>query len=131
MRRTILSAVALACTVVLAGTAPAFADDPAPVPSNPPAADAPSTGTGPSEDAVPVPSVSLPAQAAEPSQAPAPAPAEGQVSTVPEGAPNTGVTAAEDSGTDEGLIGAGAGAVLVAGGAVLFVVRRRRAATGA
>ncbi|KOT92809.1 Tat pathway signal sequence domain protein, partial [Streptomyces sp. NRRL F-4711] len=28
MRRTILSAVALACTAVLAGTAPAFADDP-------------------------------------------------------------------------------------------------------
>ncbi|MZE75239.1 LPXTG cell wall anchor domain-containing protein, partial [Streptomyces sp. SID5789] len=37
----------------------------------------------------------------------------------------------EPGGTDEGLVGAGAGAVLVAGGAVLFVVRRRRAATGA
>ncbi|MGC9497685.1 sortase-dependent protein [Streptomyces sp. WG7] len=131
MRRTILSAVALACTVVLAGTAPAFADDPTPVPSKPPATDAPSSGTEPSEAGVPVPSVSAPAPVAEPSQAPAPAPAEGQVSAVPEGAPNTGVTATESSGTDEGLIGAGAGAVLVAGGAVLFVVRRRRAATGA
>ncbi|MFH8975065.1 sortase-dependent protein [Streptomyces sp. NPDC017890] len=131
MRRTILSAVALACTVVLAGTAPAFADDPSPVPSAPPAAGAPSPGTEPSEVPTPVPSVSSPAPAAEPSRAPAPAPAEGQVSTVPEGAPDTGVAAPETSGTDEGLVGAGAGAALVAGGAVLFVVRRRRAATGA
>ncbi|MGC3002006.1 sortase-dependent protein [Streptomyces sp. G35A] len=110
MRRMILSAVALACTAVLAGTAPAFADDPTPVPSAPAAA-------------------STPSPAAEPS--PAPSPTVGQVSAVPEGAPDTGVAGPRSSGSDEGLIGAGAGAALVASGAVLFVVRRRRAATGA
>ncbi|MDN3246683.1 hypothetical protein J2S54_003349 [Streptomyces sp. DSM 42143] len=132
MRRTILSAVALACTAVLAGIAPAFATDPTPVPSSPAAAtpsaepsEAPGTGTGPSE--VPTPSVSVPAPAAEPSEVPA----DGQVSVVPEGAADTGVGAAQSSGSDAGLIGAGAGAGLLAGGAVLFVVRRRRAATGA
>ncbi|WP_217163468.1 Tat pathway signal sequence domain protein [Streptomyces sp. AC512_CC834] len=122
MRRTILSAVALACTVVLAGTAPAFADDPSPVPSAP-------AESAPSE--APTPSASAPAS--EPTQAPAPVPpTDGQVSVVPEGAADTGVAAPSDTaGTDEGLIGAGAGGVLLAGGAVLFVVRRRRAATGA
>lgn len=128
MRRTILSAVALACTAVLAGTAPAFADDPSPVPSAP-AESAPSRTAQPTE-ATPVPSVSVPAQ--EPTRA-APAPADGQVSVVPEGAADTGVASpADTSGTDQGLVGAGAGGVLLAGGAVLFVVRRRRAAaTGA
>ncbi|GAA2580761.1 MULTISPECIES: Tat pathway signal sequence domain protein [Streptomyces] len=128
MRRTILSAVALACTAVLAGTAPAFADDPTPVPAAP-AESAPSAGTEPRE-ASPVPSVSVPAQ--EPTQAPAPAPAEGQVSVVPRGAADTGVAPTDTQGTDQGLIGAGAGGVLLAGGVVLFVVHRRRAAaTGA
>ncbi|MFD6190247.1 LPXTG cell wall anchor domain-containing protein [Streptomyces sp. NPDC060275] len=128
MRRTILSAVALACTVVLAGTAPAFADDPSPVPSAP-AESVPSPGTGPT-DATPVPSVSAPAT--KPAEVPAPAPADGQVSVVPEGAADTGVAPSDPTGTDEGLIGASAGGVLLAGGAVLFVVRRRRAAaTGA
>ncbi|MFG2680359.1 sortase-dependent protein [Streptomyces sp. NPDC048392] len=126
MRRTILSAVALACTAVLAGTVPAFADDPTPAPSVP-AERAPSPGTGPTD--APAPSASVPAQ--EPGQTPAPAPADGQVSVVPEGAADTGVAAPSSSGTDEGLVGAGAGGVLLAGGAVLFVVRRRRAATGA
>ncbi|MET7812603.1 LPXTG cell wall anchor domain-containing protein [Streptomyces sp. NPDC005395] len=126
MRRTILSAVALACTAVLAGTAPAFADDPSPVPAE----SAPSPTAEPTE-ATPVPSVSVPAE--EPTRAAAPAPADGQVSVVPEGAADTGVASpADTSGTDQGLVGAGAGGVLLAGGAVLFVVRRRRsAATGA
>ncbi|MGW0336721.1 sortase-dependent protein [Streptomyces sp. NPDC003011] len=110
MRRTILSAAALACTAVLAGTTPAFADDPTPVPSD-------------------LATASTPSPTAEPSLAPSPG--DGQVSAVPEGAPDTGVAASRSSGSDEGLIGAGAGAVLVAGGAALFVVRRRRAATGA
>lgn len=57
MRRTILSAVALACTAVLAGTAPAFADDPTPAPSAPATA-TPSPTTAPSE--APTPSVSVP-----------------------------------------------------------------------
>lgn len=128
MRRTILSAVALACTAVLAGTAPAFADDgPSPVPSAPaeerasnPRTDqsvAPSEGKGRS-DAQPVPAER--------------GPGRGQVSEVPEGAADTGVATSESSSSNEGLIGAGAGAVLLAGGAAVFVVRRRRAAaTGA
>ncbi|MFF0535675.1 sortase-dependent protein [Streptomyces coelicoflavus] len=131
MRRTILSAVALACTALLAGTAPAFADDPTPVPSAP-AESAPVPGAEPTEatGASPVPSVSVPAE--EPTRAPAPATGDGQVSVVPEGAADTGVAASEDpAGNGTGLVGAGAGGVLVAGGAVLLVVRRRRAATGA
>ncbi|NEB59262.1 Tat pathway signal sequence domain protein, partial [Streptomyces diastaticus] len=87
MRRTILSAVALACTAVLAGTAPAFADDPTPVPAAP-AASTPSPTVAPT-DATPEPSVSVPAE--EPTRAPAAAPADGQVSVVPEGAADTGV----------------------------------------
>ncbi|MFD8450161.1 MULTISPECIES: sortase-dependent protein [Streptomyces] len=132
MRRTILSAVALACTALLAGTAPAFADDPTPVPSAP-AERAPSPGAEPTEatEASPVPSVSVPAE--EPTRAPAPATGDGQVSVVPEGAADTGVAeSADPAGNGTGLVGAGAGGVLVAGGAVLLVVRRRRAAaTGA
>ncbi|KIF67373.1 hypothetical protein HY68_33275, partial [Streptomyces sp. AcH 505] len=65
---------------------------------------------------------------AVPSAAPArPTDRAGEVSVVPSGAPDTGVaTAPAGSGTTEGLIGAGA-AALVAGGAAVFVVRRRRA----
>lgn len=120
MRRTILSAVALACTVVFAGTAPAFADDPTLVPSTPAAEAAPSTGADQREE---------PSDSVTPREEPTKAPAEGQVSVVPRGAADTGVAEPASSGTDEGLIGAGAGAVLLAGGAFL-VVRRRRAATG-
>ncbi|KOX45029.1 hypothetical protein ADL09_24270 [Streptomyces sp. NRRL F-7442] len=81
-------------------------------------------------DATPEPSVSVPAE--EPTRAPAAAPADGQVSVVPEGAADTGVAGpADTTGTDRTLVGTGAGGVLLAGGAVLFVVRRRRAATGA
>lgn len=119
MRRTILTAVALACTAVLAGTAPAFAEDPTPVPSAP-AESAPSPGTGPGEATpAPAPSVSVPA--AEPTEAPAPAPADGQVSVVPKGAADTGVAAPTDpAGSDASVVGAGAGGVLLAGGAVLL-----------
>ncbi|MFE0818468.1 sortase-dependent protein [Streptomyces sp. NPDC058794] len=124
MRRTILSAVALACTAVLAGTAPAFADDPTPAPSAPATA-TPGPTSAPSE--APTPSASVPAPAAEPSEAPA----DGQVSVVPEGGADTGTAVPSSSGSDAGLIGAGAGAGLLAGGTALFVVRRRRAATGA
>jgi hypothetical protein len=133
MRRTLLSALALACTAVLASTAPAFADGPTAVPSSPAAAapteapGTPSPGTVPGEQPRPVPSVSSPAPAAEQPAAPS---EDGQVSTVPVGAPDTGVTTRQSSGADGTLIGAGAGTVLVAGGAVALVVRRRRA-TGA
>jgi len=125
MRRTVLSAMALAATAALANTVPAFADGPSPVPS-----------VRPTATAVPTPS-------AEPTRAPAsvspvPTAAEStrartgrQVSVVPKGAPDTGVTAASSgSGTEGGLIGGGAAAVLAVGGAAVFVVRRRRA-TGA
>ncbi|MFD3486696.1 sortase-dependent protein [Streptomyces sp. NPDC058665] len=118
MRRTVLSAMALASTAVLAGTVPAFADAAAPTAT-------PVPSTRPTREAAPAP--------AEPSQA-VPAPARtrtpSQVAVVPEGAPNTGVApAASKSGTDSALIGTGA-AALVAGGAAVYVVRRRRA-TGA
>ncbi|MGW6297168.1 sortase-dependent protein, partial [Streptomyces sp. NPDC055058] len=90
MRRTLLSAAALACTAVLAGTAPASADGPAPA--------------VPVSDAAPTP-VPTEAPATEPSPVPAesdaPAPAEEAtgVSVVPSGAPDTGA-AATSSGPD-------------------------------
>ncbi|MEU3859666.1 sortase-dependent protein [Streptomyces sp. NPDC028722] len=131
MRRTVLSATALACTAVLAGTVPAFADGTKPT-------QAPSkvaTPTqAPSKAATPVPSA--PAQDSTehgrgPRTGPARVPARGQVDKVPAGAPDTGVTTpATDSGSRDGLIGGGAaGAALVLAGGAVFVVRRR--ATGA
>ncbi|MEU3662134.1 sortase-dependent protein [Streptomyces sp. NPDC032940] len=134
MRRTILSALALACTAVLASTAPAFADDPTAAPSSPPATATPSTGTEPTRAPSPVPSVSSPAPSVSspaPSAEPTSPPADGgQVSAVPEGAPDTGATTPQSAGNSGTLVGAGAGTLLAAGGAVAFVVRRRRA-TGA
>ncbi|MDX3225681.1 sortase-dependent protein [Streptomyces sp. ME19-01-6] len=130
MRRTVLSAVALACTAVLASTVPAFADEATPAPTKAPTTAVPT----PREEPTKAPATQAPADAT-----PAPRdekahkrPSKPQVREVPKGAPNTGVTAEEssDSGTDAGLIGGGAAAVLVAGGAAVFVVRRRRA-TGA
>jgi hypothetical protein len=101
VRRTVLSAVALAATAVLAGTAPAFADGTSPTPST--------TAAGtvdPNSDA-------------------------SQVAAVPAGAPDTGATSTStDSGAPGALIGGGAAAAFAVGGAALFVVRRRRA-TGA
>ncbi|MFJ9033968.1 sortase-dependent protein [Streptomyces sp. NPDC102274] len=120
MRRTILSATALACTAVLASTVPAFAD-----------------GTPPSQTPRPATTAPAPAPTPEPARTPAqdagPAevPARDQVSVVPSGAPDTGVALVSTrSGSDTGLIGGGAAAVLVAGGAAVFVLRRRRT-TGA
>lgn len=136
MRRTVLSALALAGTAVLAGAVPAFADGEAPsqVPTTRPADD-----TKPSA----VPSEATPSKAPEtgPSKAPetrTPSAApprdkrdeRGQVGVRPEGAPDTGVApVSAESGGDGMLIGTGA-AAFAAGGAALFVVRRRRA-TGA
>ncbi|MFD5897809.1 sortase-dependent protein [Streptomyces sp. NPDC060366] len=120
MRRTVLSAMALASTAVLAGAVPAFADDatPSAVPSTRPTAEAPAEA--PSD-------APAPAESAEPTQAPA---APGQVAVVPKGAPDTGVApVSAESGTDGALIGAGAAALAVGGAA--FVVVRRRRATGA
>ncbi|MCF2435614.1 Tat pathway signal sequence domain protein [Streptomyces thinghirensis] len=123
MRRTILSAVALACTAVLAATAPAFADDPTPVPSTRRRA-----GAEPRHRAERG-AVAL-RQLAGPGGGPSRAPADGQVSTVPEGAPDTGVAAPASSGTDEGLIGAGAGGGARRGRRGPLVVRRRRQRPG-
>jgi len=109
MRRTILSALACACTAVLAASVPAFADGttPSPVPST-----ARIAGQGPS----PVPST--------PAGAPSPVP--GEVSVVPSGAPDTGVVPeAGQSGGEGGLIGGSAAAVIAAGGAAVFLIRRR------
>jgi hypothetical protein len=129
MRRTVLSAMTLACTAVLAGTVPAFADGASPVPTASPTPAVHSATPSPVPSAVPtrVRSSTRP----EPSAAPTRATGRGQVSVVPKGAPDTGVTAAPSrSGAEAGLIGGGAAAVLAAGGAAGFAVRRRRA-TGA
>ncbi|MBT3150172.1 hypothetical protein HTV45_04595 [Streptomyces sp. CHD11] len=113
MRRTVLSAAALACTAVLASAMPAFADDPSPVPD-----------TKVAESATPTP-----AQEAAPEDGePAPAEDAGGVTVVPRGAPDTGTApASAESGGDGALIGGGAAAVLAGGGAAVFLVRRRRA----
>lgn len=117
MRRTVLSAMALASTAVLAGAVPAFADNatPSPVPS-----------TRPADEATPS-AAPAPARSAEPTRAPS---EPGQVAVVPKGAPDTGVVpVSAESGTDGALIGTGAAALAVGGAA--FVVVRRRRATGA
>ncbi|NEC86538.1 Tat pathway signal sequence domain protein [Streptomyces sp. SID12501] len=126
MRRTVLSAVALAATAVLAGTAPAFADGASPTqtPSVAATEATPATSAEPTQD---------PATEASPvpSEAPTTWSSPSQVAEVPGGAPNTGVTqTSTDSGTPGALIGGGAAAAFAVGGAALFVVRRRRA-TGA
>ncbi|AYN37782.1 Tat pathway signal sequence domain protein [Streptomyces dangxiongensis] len=124
MRRTVLSATALACTTVLAAIVPAFADGTKPTHAPAPA---------PSKVATSVPSA--PAQGSTkdsrtPGTEPTQAPARDQVDKVPAGAPDTGViTPAADSHSQNGLIGGAAGAALVLAGGAAFVVRRR--ATGA
>ncbi|GAA0925059.1 MULTISPECIES: Tat pathway signal sequence domain protein [Streptomyces violaceusniger group] len=126
MRRTVLSAMTLACTAVLATTVPAFADDATtPAPRRTAAA---SAGPVPSDAPARTPSPVTPAPREEPAQKRD----RGQVAVVPKGAPNTGVTAESSgsSGNEGALIGGGAAAVLAAGGAAVLVVRRRRA-TGA
>ncbi|MGW2233103.1 sortase-dependent protein [Streptomyces sp. NPDC001759] len=122
MRRTGLSALALACTAVLAGAVPAFADGasqaPSPVPSAATPSDRPGADTAPS----PVPSTGDRRASAEPTRAPS----RGQVSVVPSGAPNTGV-ADTSSGSGGALIGGAAAAAVVVGGGAVLLVRRRRA----
>ncbi|MER7485900.1 sortase-dependent protein [Streptomyces sp. NPDC126497] len=119
MRRTVLSATALACTAVLAGTVPAFADGPSPVPA---ATAAPGDSPVPADAADPSP-VPAESDASDPSAAP------GGVTVVPSGAPDTGVVSeAAEPGADGALIGGSAAAVLAAG-ATVVLVRRRRANT--
>ncbi|MFF4208735.1 sortase-dependent protein [Streptomyces sp. NPDC001796] len=120
MRRTVLSAMALACTAGLAGTVPAFADGASPSPTARAATASPSAA--PERTAPPTAASAVPSAA--------PTRARGQVSVVPSGAPDTGVPAGTSRSVSPGLIGGGAGLALVAGGAAVHVVRRRRA-TGA
>ncbi|MFF4489011.1 sortase-dependent protein [Streptomyces sp. NPDC001544] len=126
MRRTVLSAAALACVAVLAGTVPAFADGtPSPAPSARPTLGAsPSPTTGGRGSAT-----------REPSLRPSPVPTKvrdgGQVAVVPRGAANTGVASGSDSsGNDGALIGGGVAGAAALGGAAFLVIRRRRV-TGA
>ncbi|MET4927021.1 Tat pathway signal sequence domain protein [Streptomyces sp. PSRA5] len=130
MRRTVLSAMALASAAVLASAMPAFADDASPsqAPSTPPTAAATPAAT---PSVAPADGSAEPTTAQTPSAVPPKVKAPGQVAVVPEGAPDTGVASASgESGSADGvLIGTGA-AALFAGGATVFVVRRRRA-TGA
>ncbi|MFF5001817.1 sortase-dependent protein [Streptomyces phaeochromogenes] len=124
MRRTVLSAIALACTAVLASTVPAFADGttptaaPSTAPSQAPSDAAPSAEPSQGNE---------PSQGTEPTVAPTPVPG-GEVSVVPSGAPDTGeVSTSTKSGSDSGLIAGGTAAAFAVGGAAFFVVRRRRA----
>jgi hypothetical protein len=121
MRRTVFSATALACTAVLVGTVPAFADGTSPSPRTRPSVTAAPASASPTATRAP---------SAVPSPVPTRAPASRQVSVRPGGAPDTGVaTTATPSSVPGALVGGGAAAVFAAGAAVL-VVRRRRA-TGA
>ncbi|MFD6554597.1 sortase-dependent protein, partial [Streptomyces sp. NPDC058398] len=91
MRRTVFSATALACTAVLVGTVPAFADGSSPRPSTRPGA---TTAPAPaSPTAAPAPASPTPSRApsAVPSAVPTRAPGSRQVSVRPSGAPDTGV----------------------------------------
>ncbi|WP_060883014.1 hypothetical protein, partial [Streptomyces caniscabiei] len=103
MRRTVLSAAALALTAVLATALPAFADDTSPTAVPQQASEAPS--------AVPsAPASDHPAET-EPTKAPTPgdaSPVPSQVSVVPSGAPDTG-TAPKSEGSG-GAVLAGTGA---------------------
>lgn len=123
MRRTALSAVALACTAVLAGAAPALAEDGTPTPKSDQATVEPKEGSS-DKDATVEPKEG--SSDVEPGSEATPVP-DDQVTVVPKGGADTGSTSASTgSGAEGGLIG-GAAAVLVGGGAAAFVVRRRRA----
>ncbi|MDT0434976.1 MULTISPECIES: twin-arginine translocation signal domain-containing protein [Streptomyces] len=127
MRRTFIGAAALGCAAVVLGTVPAFADST--TPTTRPAEASPVPATGPTDrasEASPVPSTQ-PTRATTPTKRPA---SRDQVSVVPAGAPDTGVTGpAQDSGTPAAAIGGAAATALLAGAG--FVVVRRRRATGA
>ncbi|MFE3645477.1 sortase-dependent protein [Streptomyces sp. NPDC059169] len=120
MRRTVLSAMALACTAVLAGTVPAFANGASPTPTTAPSRAA--TPADPSEAPSAVPTRGEGAA----SPVPVERTGQGQVTVVPKGAPDTGVAVSSVSGGQKGLIGAGAAAVSVTGAAGVYFVRRRR-----
>ncbi|MGQ4429520.1 MULTISPECIES: sortase-dependent protein [unclassified Streptomyces] len=130
MRRTVLSALALACGAVLASTAPAFADGASATPTQAPST-APSAVPSASKAPTPAPSDASTRPSTRPAEPSAvPARGRGQVAVVPSGAPDTGVAPTSKSSGDltTGLAGGGAAALVVGGGA--FVVVRRRRTTG-
>ncbi|MFI0964569.1 sortase-dependent protein [Streptomyces sp. NPDC021080] len=130
MRRTVFSATALACTAVLVGTVPAFADGASPRPSTRPSVTSAPASASPTTAPAPASPTATRAPSAVPSPVPTRARDARQVSVRPGGAPDTGVAAATaPSSGPAGLVG-GSAAALVAAGAAVFVVRRRRA-TGA
>ncbi|MGW5046344.1 sortase-dependent protein [Streptomyces griseoluteus] len=132
MRRTVLSATATACVAVLASTVPAFAGGADSSPTTRPAGSAPSARPSAPASAEPsaVPT-RMPGRTATPVPSVAPSEGRGQVGVVPSGAPDTGVaTGSVGSNSDGMLIGGSSAGALAVGGAVVFLVRRRRA-TGA
>lgn len=107
MRRTVLSALALACGAVLASTAPAFADGASASPTRAPSA-APSSAPSATRAPTPVPSATTdPTRSASAAPTAEPTTAPSQVDVVPSGAPDTGVAPASKSSSDltTGLIG--------------------------
>lgn len=119
MRRTLLSAVALACLAVPVGTVSASAAGTTP-------SARPSATTAPAPSAEPTRAPG--GETRTPSPVPSRPSTRGQVAVVPNGAPDTGVApASTGSGSQSTLIGGGAAAVLVGGGAAVLLVRRRRA----
>ncbi|MFF2367131.1 sortase-dependent protein [Streptomyces sp. NPDC058122] len=128
MRRTVFSATALACTAVLVGTVPAFADGASPRPSTRPSVSAAPASASPTTAPAPASPTATRAPSAVPSAAPTRVPSSRQVSVRPNGAPDTGVApaATSSSGPAAGLVGGSAVAVFALGAGV-FAVRRRRA----
>lgn len=122
MRRTVLSATALAFTAVLATALPAFADDTSPTTAPQDASAAPSAV--PSAPATKAPSEAEPTKDTNDGDT---RPEPSQVSVVPSGAPDTGAVSGS-TGTGTGVLaGTGATALLLGGGAAVVLVRRRRA----
>lgn len=118
MRRTGLSALALACTAVLATTVPAFADDsPSAVPTVLDSTQAPATDPSP-----------VPSKVAEPSLVPSDS--RSQVAVVPSGAPDTGEVPTSSNTSQTGLIGGGAAAAVVLASGTVLMIRRRRTNEG-
>ncbi|QYX77030.1 Tat pathway signal sequence domain protein [Streptomyces akebiae] len=123
MRRTVLSATALAFTAVLATALPAFADGTSPT-AVPKEASKAATPV-PSAPATDHPSDSGPTEATDEGDA---SPVPSQVPVVPSGAPDTGTAPkSEGSGGAGVLAGTGATAVLLGGGVAVVLVRRKRA----
>ncbi|ULR54015.1 Tat pathway signal sequence domain protein [Streptomyces deccanensis] len=122
MRRTVLSATALAFTAVLATALPAFADDTTPTAVPKEASQAPTPA--PSAPATDHPAETEPTKGTDATDA---SPVPSQVSVVPSGAPDTGTAPKSEGSGSAVLAGTGATALLLGGGAAVVLVRRKRA----